>query len=62
VQSITFADVPRDVEFFISRDFWASRLHVGANRQDIVETVRVPTACLEEQIADHRATGSPSNL
>jgi FkbM family methyltransferase len=51
-----FADVPRDVEFFISRDFWASRLHVGANRQDIVETVRVPTACLEEQIADHRAT------
>jgi FkbM family methyltransferase len=51
-----FANAPKDVEFFISRDFWASRLHGGADRRDIIETVRVPTACLEEQIESHRAT------
>jgi FkbM family methyltransferase len=51
-----FASAPRDVEFSISRDFWASRLHVGPDGRDIVETVRVPTACLEDQIAAHRAT------
>jgi len=50
-----FASAPSDVEFYISRDFWASRLHIGANGEDIVRTVRVPTACLEDQIAAHRA-------
>ncbi len=40
----------------ISRDFWASRLHVGPISQDIIKTVRVPTACLEDQIQNHRAS------
>lgn len=53
---LRFGSSPKDVEFLISRDFWASRLYSGANREDIVETVRVPTACLEDQIAAHRAT------
>ena len=51
-----FSDASSDVEFLISRDFWASRLDAGGDRQDIVETVRVPTACLEDQICAHRAT------
>jgi len=51
-----FANTPTAVDFFISRDFWASRLVVGVNRQDIGETVSVPTTCLEDQIAAHRAT------
>ena len=50
------SDPPQDVEFFVSRNFWASRLHVGAHAEDIIETVRVPTACLEEQIRTHGAT------
>jgi FkbM family methyltransferase len=53
---LRFESGPASVDFSISRDFWASRLHVGPNRQDIVETVRVPTACLEELISVHRAT------
>jgi FkbM family methyltransferase len=51
-----FAGAPEQMEFFISRNFWASRLYVGVDGQDIVETVHVPTACLEEQISAHRAT------
>jgi FkbM family methyltransferase len=51
-----FASAPKQMEFFISRNFWASRLHIGPNAQDIVDTVHVPTACLEEQITAHRAT------
>ena len=48
------SSVTRD--FFISRDFWASRLFVGADGTDIIGTIRVPTLCLENQIAEHRAT------
>lgn len=51
-----FANTPALVDFFVSRDFWASRLSIGDNAEDIVDKVSVPTSCLEEQIADHRAT------
>jgi FkbM family methyltransferase len=53
---LRFASAPREVEFSVSRDFWASRLHVGPISQDIVSTVLVPTACLEDQIQAHGAT------
>jgi FkbM family methyltransferase len=59
---LRFGSTSTEVEFLISRDFWASRLHAGANRQDIVETVRVPTACLEDQIAAHHATALISDI
>jgi FkbM family methyltransferase len=51
-----FNNAPKEVDFHISRDFWASRLHISGGSQDIVETARVPTACLEDQIAAWRAT------
>jgi FkbM family methyltransferase len=50
------ANAPAEVEFSVSRDFGASRLVVGPNGSDIIGTVRVPTVCLEEEIARHRAT------
>jgi FkbM family methyltransferase len=53
---LRFGSAPGEVEFSISRDFWSSRLHVGQISGDIVRTVRVPTACLEDQIRDHGAT------
>jgi FkbM family methyltransferase len=53
---LRFGSAPGEVEFSISRDFWASRLHVGPISQDIIKTVRVPTACLEDQIQNHRAS------
>ena len=53
---LRFNSMPREVDFSISRDFWASRLHVGPITKDIVRTVRVPTACLEAQIGTHGAT------
>ena len=51
-----FATSPAARDFFISRDFWASRLFAGADDTDIIETIRVPTICLEDEIARHRAT------
>ena len=42
--------------FYISRDFWASRLDANPDDKDIVETVSVRTVCLEDQIARHNAT------
>jgi hypothetical protein len=53
---LRFGSAPSEVEFSIARDFWSSRLHVGPITEDIIETVRVPTACLEDQIEAHRAT------
>lgn len=42
--------------FHVSRDFWASRLFVSDTDTDIVEVVQVPTASLEDAIAEHGAT------
>jgi FkbM family methyltransferase len=42
-------------DFHISKEFWASRLYVGSNNADIVETVRINTRCLEDEIEKHRA-------
>ncbi len=42
------------VRFHVSRDFWASRQQ-ATGAKDIVETVSVETACLEDEIASHRA-------
>jgi FkbM family methyltransferase len=39
------------VEFYISSDFWASRLVAGS---DTVDRVAVPTRCLEQLLGDHR--------
>lgn len=44
-----------EIDFFVSRDFWASRLTVANEGNDIDRVVRVPLLCLEEKIADHRA-------
>ena len=45
----------KSVDFCISRDFWASRLDASSGAEDIVEVIRVPTLCLEDVIAAHRA-------
>ncbi len=45
----------RETDFFISRDFWASRLDAGLDSTDITRTVKVPLVCLERKIAEHRA-------
>jgi FkbM family methyltransferase len=44
------------VDFFVARDFWASRLDAKADDADIVKVVRVPRLCLEAEIAAYRAT------
>ena len=38
------------LDFHISRDFWASRLDAGQNKSDIVRTVKVPMYCFEKEI------------
>lgn len=44
-----------EVDFHLSSIFLISRLHVDQDDFDIVETVRVPTFCLEDEIARHGA-------
>jgi FkbM family methyltransferase len=44
------------VPFYISRNFWASRLFIKDSDTDIVEVVQVPVFCLEDEIRAHRAT------
>lgn len=41
--------------FFIAREFWASRLNAGSTDQDIIEIVQVPVFCLEDEIERHAA-------
>jgi FkbM family methyltransferase len=50
-----FATAPAEMDFHVSRDFWASRLDPGKWVGDIVEVVKIKTACLEDEIAAHRA-------
>jgi FkbM family methyltransferase len=38
------------IPFYVSRDFWASRLRARPENKNIVETVEVPTACFEDEI------------
>ena len=44
-----------EIEFFVSRDFWASRLFAKPNDPDIASVVQVPPVCLESKIAEHQA-------
>jgi FkbM family methyltransferase len=43
------------VDFYISKAFWASRLSIESRSDDIIDTVKVPVFCLEEQIKTHAA-------
>ncbi len=43
------------VPYYISRDFWASRLGAHAGDKDIVDVVQVPMVCLEDEIRKHGA-------
>jgi FkbM family methyltransferase len=43
------------VEFYVSRDFWASRLFASANDSDIIGVIKVPLVRLEDKISEHRA-------
>jgi FkbM family methyltransferase len=45
----------RDVDFFVARDFWASRLHAHAECPGIVSVLKAPLVCLEDKIAEHQA-------
>ena len=44
------------VEFFIDKEFWASRLDANSSSDGIINTVKVPTLCLEQIISSHNAT------
>jgi len=44
-----------EVDFFVSRNFWASRLAAAPDSSDIASVIKVPLVCLEEKIAAHRA-------
>lgn len=44
------------VDFHIAKAFWASRMFVGPDSSDIVNTVSVPTFCLEDEITKIGAT------
>ncbi|MDE8350303.1 MAG: FkbM family methyltransferase [Acidocella sp.] len=43
------------VDFFISREFWRSRLSQGEDHADIVAKISVSVFCLEDEIARHNA-------
>jgi FkbM family methyltransferase len=45
----------RTAEFYISKDFWASRLNATPTSHDIVRSETVPIRCLEREIAAHEA-------
>ena len=45
----------KKVPFYVSRDFWASRLSGNANDEDFAERVEVPMACFEDEIRKHDA-------
>jgi FkbM family methyltransferase len=38
------------VDFYVSREYWVSRLDSSVNAPDFVKLVKVPTFCLEEEI------------
>ena len=42
------------VDFYITKDFWGSRLRISENSQEILKKVRVPVFCLEDEIKVHR--------
>lgn len=44
-----------EIDFFVARDFWGSRLAAAPDSPDIVGVVKVPLVCLERKIAEHRA-------
>ncbi|MFL5251647.1 MAG: FkbM family methyltransferase [Rhodopila sp.] len=48
-------DSESEVDFFIARNFWASRLAAAPSDSGIVSVVKVPLVCLESKIAEHRA-------
>lgn len=50
------SSVAAEVPFSISKDFWGSRLRTGPSNKDIIDTVLVPSGCLEDQIQAHQAT------
>jgi FkbM family methyltransferase len=43
------------VDFYIAKDFWASRLHASEQDANIVKKVKAPVFCLEDEIEAHRA-------
>jgi FkbM family methyltransferase len=48
-------DDETEVDFFVSHDFWASRLHATRHDPDIASVIKVPLVCLESKIAEHQA-------
>lgn len=45
----------REIDFFVSKDFWASRLFARPDAPDIVRVVKAPLVRLEDKIAEHKA-------
>lgn len=43
------------LDFYIHKEFWASRLYARADSPGIIKTVKIPMMCLEREIASHNA-------
>jgi len=43
------------VDFFIAKDFWASRLDASLDSDGIVDVVKIPVVCFEQKLREHRA-------
>ncbi|HQT64581.1 MAG: hypothetical protein B7Z75_05595 [Acidocella sp. 20-57-95] len=43
------------VDFYISKEFWRSRLYAAPESTDIISKITVPVFCLEDEIARHKA-------
>ena len=50
-----WVDGETEIDFFVSRDFWASSLFVSGFNTDIIAKVSVPLRCLEDEIQRHGA-------
>jgi FkbM family methyltransferase len=44
-----------EIDFYIAKEFWESRLGARADAPDIIKVVRIPVFCLEHEIASHNA-------
>jgi FkbM family methyltransferase len=50
-----WVDDETEIDFYVARDFWASRLFAKADSEDIVQVVKVPLVCFEDKVRDHGA-------
>ena len=48
-----WVEAERDIDFFVARDFWASRLDASLETAGITSVIKVPLVCLESLVSKH---------